>query len=361
MYQLLFVIHGMGAGARSPGEPPCWSDVLESLRRSAHHHGHADDFVLESPLPGQVLVVPLVYHDIFDSVRKDWESSDPGNEGWLPLLRELLSGNPRVSSRLPGWARNAGGFFWTHVLDVLLYRLVAEYTVPARQRVAGQIAEAWQRADDENDASTPVHFLAHSLGTAVLHDSVSELGRMPAFGVGGRRITSMLTCANVSWALENGYPAYTSLDRPVQDGGITAASLSFRHELDPIAEVVRTFRGDEHGWSPRGYRDRVLVEVKGWNVHDFVHYLDNPEVHLPLFERLWMDEPWRARYDDAMLRYRQSPGEPCPVAIALARQELAAIFATPVPQDLVGFLDVMARTCGVFLDARAACQRERAG
>ena len=358
MYQLLFVIHGAGEGARPVGDPPWWTDVIDGLRQNADTYGHGADLVLHSPQAGQVLVVPLTYHDVFDSVRQRWQQTDPDEAGWLPLLQQLAFNDPDVAARLPSWVQTCGTLFWTNVLDVLLYRLIAEYTVPVRLQVAQQIAEPWARADDENDASTPVHFLAHSLGTAVLHDAISELGEMPAFGIGGRQITSTLTCANVSWALENGFPAYTSIDRPIQNGGLTAASLSFRHELDPIAEVVKTFRGDEHGWSPRGYADRVLVEVKDWDVHAFGHYLDNPEVHLPLFERLWMTEAWRARRDDAMLRYRLQPGRRCPAAIAQARHDLAAVFSKPVSSSAEGFLDVMARTYGVFTHARAACGQE---
>jgi len=49
------------------------------------------------------------------------------------------------------------------VLDVLLYRYVSELTVPIREEVATQIADAWHRADLDNGANTAVHFLAHSL------------------------------------------------------------------------------------------------------------------------------------------------------------------------------------------------------
>ena len=360
MYQLLFLIHGIGAGARAANDPHWWSGVVDDLRASARPYKHDADLVLSAPKAGQVLVVPLTYHQIFDDVRSKWAQQSPNEAGWLPLLQQLVAHDPAALAKLPGWAQSAGSFFWTHVLDVLLYRFVGDFTIQIRELVATQIAEEWSRADLANGATTPVHFLAHSLGTAVLHDSLGVLGQDPAFGPGTHTIASIVTLANVSWVLEQpGLPAYASIDRPInappQPGGMTAAAFSFRHELDPVAEVLKTFRGDEHGWPADSYRDEVAIDVKDWNVHAYTHYLDNPITHLRLFERLWDGEPWDARREPAILAYRKSPGTPCPQAIADARQQLLAIFSKPFPDTVHGFIDVVAETYRVFGAARAAC------
>jgi hypothetical protein len=362
MYQILFLIHGMGAGARAASDPNWWTDVLAGLRRSAKTYKHDGDLVLRDPAPGQVLVVPLTYHALFDDVRAKWAALSPSDTGWLPLVQQLAFNDPVATAKLPGWAQSAGTFFWTHVLDVLLYRYVLEFTIPIRELVATQVAEAWTRADIDNDTNTPVHFLAHSLGTAVLHDSIAFLGRDPAFGPGTHRIASVVTCANVSAILENGFPPYGSIDRPVNapppPRGMTSAHFSFRHELDPIAEIVRPFRADEHGWPASAYRDAVTIDVKDWNVHGYSHYLDNPSVHLRLFERLWPTEAWATRRDPAMIAYRDTPGTRCPVALARARQELAAIFAHPFPDTVDGFVDVVVHTMAALQRARDACRQE---
>ncbi len=361
MYQLLFLIHGMGAGARPANDPKWWTGVLSGIRQSAKTYKHDADLVVSSPKAGQVLVVPLTYHQFFDAIRDKWRQEAGGEVGWLPLLQALAFSDPQVVARLPGWVGTAGAFFWTHVVDVLLYRYVAELTVPIRDEVATQIAEAWHRADLDNGANTSVHFVAHSLGTSVLHDAIATLAADPAFSPGTRQITSIVTCANVSGILETNFPAYDSVDRPVDadppPDGMTAAYFSFRHELDPIA-AVKTFRGDLHGWPASGYRDEVAIDVKDWNVHGYSHYMDNPIAHLRLFERIWPTEPWKARRDPAIVAYKASPATPCPAAIAEARQRLKAILSQPLPTTPAGFIDVVAKTVRALQDAKAACAEE---
>ena len=361
MYQILFLIHGMGAGERPANDPRWWTGVVDGLRRSAKKYGHDKDFTLGSPsAAGQVLVVPLTYHDIFDDVRAKWRAEKGSEPGWIPLLQQLAFNDPNAMAKLPGWVQTAGSFFWSHVLDVLLYRFVSDYTIPIREIVATQIGEAWSKADLDNGTNTPVHFLSHSLGTAVLHDSIAFLAADPAFGAGTHMISSIISCANVSSVLENGFPAYDSIDRPrsATPPGMTSAQFSFRHELDPIAEVVKTFRGDEHGWPAKGYRDEVTLDVKDWNVHGYDHYLANPVTHLRLFERLWPTEPWAGVRNKAIDEYKNAPGTPCPMAIAQARKDLGAIFSKPFPHTLLGFIDVVAETFRVFDAARAACTLE---
>ena len=359
MYQLLFLVHGVGCGERPASDPNWWTDVLASLKASAKPYTHNADFVTSAPKAGQVLVVPLTYHDIFDGVRKDWRAQSQSETGWMPILKQLV---PALSAELPSLAAAAGDFFWTHVLDVLLYRFVADYTTPIRDKVALDVATAWHKADLDNGARTPVHFVAHSLGTVVMHDALAKLAAEPGFGAGTHRIESILTLANVSSVLENGNPAYKSVDRPLfaapPPRGITAAYISIRHELDPIA-AVKTFRGDENGWPPTGYQDDVLVDLKKWDPHGYTHYLDNPDAHLRLFQRLWPAEAWNDRWDDAVVRYRNAPGVACPSALAQLRADMRAILQQPRPDSATGLLDAVAKAIGAIETARTACAAEQ--
>lgn len=361
MYQLLFVIHGMGSGERPANDPDWWTGLLENLRKDARTYAHDGDLVMKSPKSGQILVVPLTYHQFFDAIRAQWSQQGP-DSGWLPLLKQLVFSDPQVLAKLPEWVQSAEEFFWTHILDVLLYRYVNEFRTPIRDSVATQIAEAWHKADMDNGANTPVHFVAHSLGTSVLHDSICLLASDPGFSPGTHLISSVVTCANVSSALETNYPAYKSVDRVVNAApppdGMTAAHFSVRHELDPIT-AVKTFRGDLHGWPADCYHDSVTIEVKDWNVHGYSHYMANPVVHIKLFERLWQTEPWASRLPGAMTAYRNSPGTACPVAISQARQGLKEILAHPWPSTPIGLLDAGSRTIKVLRDAKKACEAEK--
>ena len=107
MYQLLFVIHGMGAGAR-PANDPDWSkEIVDDLRASAKTWKHDKDLVLGTPKAGQVLVVPLTYHQLFDDIRAKWSQQTPNATGWLPLLQQLAFHDPAALAKLPGWATSA--------------------------------------------------------------------------------------------------------------------------------------------------------------------------------------------------------------------------------------------------------------
>jgi hypothetical protein len=361
MYQLLFVIHGMGAGERPANDPNWWTDLVSSIQGYAKPFGHDKDFVTSNASDGDVLIVPLTYHGWFDDLRKSWRAQTPNESGWIPILQQMLK-TAGVSPNVPGWAGAAGDFFWTHVLDVLLYRFVpVGFTTPIRDDIALQIETAWHKADLDNGVRTPVHFLAHSLGTAVLHDAISRMSSYPEFGPGTHSINSFVTLANVSSVLQNGNPTYESADRTVHcappPAGMTQAYLTFRHELDPIA-AVDAFDALAHGWPSRDYRAQVVVEMKDWNVHDYLHYLDNPTVHFPLLDRLWPDDDLLLKLTSAMAAYQASPGTPCPHALAQLRADLRGISIPPAGAPLSDFFETVADAFQAFGSAETACKLE---
>lgn len=364
MYQLLFIIHGMGAGAAKPGDPHWSESVLTAIKKAAKPFNHDTHFVLANPKAGDVLVTPISYFGFFDKIRKQWDDQSHDAGVWLQQLKVLPDLDAGAKAKLPGWVADAGDFFWTHVLDVILYRFVpTDFTIPIRIEIARQVATARQRADAANGTLTPVHFVSHSLGTAVLHDSLCYLSTKPGFDPKTSAIDSLVTLANVSGILETDYPVYGSADRPgtapLPPDGLTDAFLSFRHECDPFT-CVRQFRGDKSGWSGGGYADDVTKCIKEWNVHGFVHYLNDPQTHMELFRRLWPVEPWPARKAAAIAAYPASPGKPCPVALANLRTELRAIIAAAQSQgDVMHFIDVVIKAINAFKSAEEACKQEQ--
>ena len=111
MYQLLFLIHGMGNGAQAAGAPAWFIDVVAGLRASAKAFRHDKDLVLASPKAGQVRIVPLTYHQFFDQIRAKWSEASPSKAGWLPLATTLAFADPQVLVKLPRWVYTAGDFF----------------------------------------------------------------------------------------------------------------------------------------------------------------------------------------------------------------------------------------------------------
>ena len=153
---VLFLVHGMGSYSE-----PTWSDRVATTLRSVYKQF---DRLSTKTFDERFEVVPLTYDDQFETLRSQWRQSSKD-------LRQVLddSGTTvRLAKRVVAVA-DAGiddSFFWTHVMDVVLYRLLGLKT-PVEIAVAKQlIATLHQR-------QLPAwSVLAHSLGTAVTHGAL---------------------------------------------------------------------------------------------------------------------------------------------------------------------------------------------
>ncbi|MBK8057876.1 MAG: hypothetical protein IPK33_08360 [Gemmatimonadetes bacterium] len=367
MYQLLFVIHGMGSGDRG-SDAGNWSDgVLKSLLGAAEPFGLSKRLKVTNPKSGDVLVVPLTYHQFFDETRTKWATEQPHRDAWAALLKGLLGGASTVAggkdaeAKVDEWLVSATGFFWSHILDVLLYRFSGDHMAPIRNHVASEIAKAWSQADFINDARTPVHFVAHSLGTAVLHDALCTLAAEPGFGPATQRINTILTLANVSSVLQTNFDPYREANRPVSappsPGGMTERFIYCRHDVDPIP-AVKPFDAEKHGWPVDGWDEEVLVDIKEWNVHGYTHYLDNPDAHLQLFERVWPTIDWASRWEAARQKYRESAGAKCPQAIAALRESLRNVIRAIKADDVFEAIETGIMAYSAMEKARDSCRQE---
>ena len=222
--------------------------------------------------------------------------------------------------------RNA---FWSHVVDVLLYRAFPLVTQQLRVTVLDALARVLQRRDAD------VSVLAHSLGTAVVHDALSDLARgadprFAALRPPGVRLAHLFMCANVSRLLERALvgdlDVHQSPVAPLSVRGrdaMIAEYWNFRHVLDPFARPRRfapPWPGDDfHPVDP-------LQHVADFNVHALAHYLDSPEVHVPMLNAL----AGFARIDPATERaavaaYRAQPEPPCAAELRTWRETARAV------------------------------------
>jgi hypothetical protein len=137
--------------------------------------------------------------------------------------------------------------------------------------------------------------IAHSLGTAVAHDSIHLLGTRrwgnaaSPFHPSHWRFQHVVMLANTSRLLQTptaeAAPAYTSIVRPgpVEDPASYCGSyLNVRHGFDPVA---RPRRFDPVGWR-KEFSTLVVDHFRDPNVHGFSHYLQSPRVHVPILRRL---------------------------------------------------------------------------
>jgi len=239
--------------------------------------------------------VPVGYNDIFDQHREqmanraspilDRLQQIPGMGGDLGKAAQEIT---KIESTI-----NDEEFFKTHWLDVIFYRFTT-LGENVRIRVARTIADAISAT---TSGSAEVHVLGHSLGTAVVHDTLAklykanqQLGDVQNLDVGVHKLGSLHLVANTSRVLES----FVKVDRSVVkpgEGGCTSQYNEYRHKLDPIT-WPRSFDPTDNGswisndaWAVGRYQliqPTALTNEHG-NTHSLHHYIFNPLVHLELF------------------------------------------------------------------------------
>ncbi|HEU4628722.1 MAG TPA: hypothetical protein VFS08_03225 [Gemmatimonadaceae bacterium] len=327
MPSILFVVHGMGR------HPVDWAgQAVARLAGAAEAYGYS--WLTEhGGLDRHVAVVPVRYDDIFDRYLGQWGSSA---EALGARARELgvdLAG-------ILGWLERADeterNVFWTHLVDVVLYRFFSIVTAEVRLRVREAIATTLEAAGRDGQL-IGASVLAHSLGTAVAHDALALLGGQPiptphgpseAWMAGSFTFANLFMCANVSRVLETEPKVYRSVVHPPTAGpgpSYVDAYYDFRHRFDPFP-VVRPFA--PVGWGARYVRVESGEQVLDFNVHTLEHYLEDPRVHVPILRALvgrWAvtDAEWEA----ARRTYDAKPQPPCARELLSFKATAARIIA----------------------------------
>ena len=272
----LILIHGMG----THDEETFKKTVIEPLNKASEYFESIDKF------EDMVKLHYIDYNSIFEDVRRKISETEIDNlDTKFPNAPSLIANINKFHGKF-----NNDSFFYTHWLDVLIYS--SFYKDAVQVRVAKQLLEAMREAIDE---AADVHILCHSLGTAVMHDTLHKLyinDIDPSVGknllsAGLNRIKSITMVANVSQLLEVGANPYTSVVKPGLSG-ICDFFLNCRHVLDPIPSIEK-FDPGAH-WLDFNTSEFKNVSIRGVeraNVHDLDHYLTNPRIFIPLFYYLF--------------------------------------------------------------------------
>jgi len=303
--QTLVIVHGMGQHTADSFR----QEVLAACQQA---------FILYDSLKDQDVttkfnVVSVAYNDIFDDFRAQLADRAKTLEARLSAIQGALPLAPALAARINGIEAgiNDDNFFTTHWLDVLLYRFTMLNEL-VRLRVAEKIATTIAEHGSGN-----VHVLAHSLGTAVVHDTLAKAygpdqlrradGSDLSLSTTTHRLGSLHMVANVSRALESFVEVKASAVRP-GELGCTSDYLEYRHKLDPFTRV-RPFDPTDNGrWvSHVMFRNAYSLirptSVTQANSHAVGHYLLNPLVHLPLFRILFRFRPPKKEVEDASNRF----------------------------------------------------------
>lgn len=306
---VVFVLHGIGQYTTG------WIDkescAVPALKEAAEQYAFFEGRSLDS----FVEFVPILYDDVFERVLEHWSDLGEGLQAAVPVM-------PRFAKKVLGYLEAAGDERWelNTGADVALYwgfRLFQQRVV---LRVLAQMSAKIAATIHERPE---YHVLAHSLGTAVAHDSLHHLGtetwlatlrdasfddpdgaaaqeerevyldsharfsqlRSNPFNPGNFKFSSVTMLSNVSSLIHPSANPYHSIVRPgtaSDRGAYTANYLNVNHRYDPIS-VVGNFKMPA-GWEMCGGVDLKLEHLadEAERVHDAAHYISHPAVHLRL-------------------------------------------------------------------------------
>ena len=279
---ILFSIHGIGR------QQDDWAtSVKDHLIEKASQYEHFRDTGLDK----HVIFEPIRYDSVFDDLLVRWQdnfsgimSSEAGSlipKGKLMDLMDSMDDEERE-------------FFWSHVAAVLIYRFFPLYRDRIRIEVIRTIAQKVKRYREEFGNITRFSFLAHSLGTAVIHDSLHLLGATEwddeianVMGPPHTRFQSLFMVANTSKILQSDIKVDHSIVCAVGSRGDLNKEyldqyVNVFHKYDPIT-LLWQVNGVSWG---ANFNQINLSHFRNVNIHDFIHYLDHPDVHIPLFRTL---------------------------------------------------------------------------
>jgi len=279
---ILFLIHGMGRQNENWSVP-----VTDKLVECSGLYQQFQD----KSLTDEVVFVPLRYDQVFDDLLDRWKNDFSGI-----LNSEDTDDIPRgkLLTVMNSMTQEERDFFWSHIADVLIYRFFPLYRDRVRIELIRTIAKHVTKYRDQFGNNTRFSFLAHSLGTSVIHDSLHLLGATEwddevanVMGPPHTRFQALFMLANTSRILESDVKVSDSIVCPV--GGHNDETKEYLdqyynafHKYDPIT-LIRKIDGSGMG---SNFHQVNISHFRNVNVHDFSHYLDHPAVHIPLLRTL---------------------------------------------------------------------------
>ena len=288
----LVFIHGMGEQTAGWHKPAL--DVLTAA------------FPTYASFKGQALLdfvepVPVLYSDLFTKLRQMWKDNVAAIKTALGVQLQAADTSQRdtinrhVDSIANAIGAGADTFVWTHAMDVVLYRFFSLARTDVNVSVANQMAKAMGKA------FSGWSIIAHSLGTAVVHNTLDALYSSPL--INGQPLLTTDTrpkvlamVANVSRVLQlPTVKVFSSrvMPGPAVSGRVCDTYLNMRHVFDPFM-FPQPFEPDNTWPLPGSFEPRQYQHIRPSNidlnqlrnVHDLENYLKNPRVHVPIFRGL---------------------------------------------------------------------------
>ncbi|MFC1589142.1 hypothetical protein ACFL3P_02610 [Pseudomonadota bacterium] len=272
----LILLHGMGIHTAESFKQEIINGTNTALKRYPSYKN--------IKFEDKVDLISISYDHIFEERRNALANSGLGIKD---LIKDMGGVDlPGVVETIARIDAELGGdkFAHTHLLDVVLYlTLVGEKVrLYVEQEIAGVLREY---------PSSNVSFLAHSLGTAVLHDSLHKLyttggSSGTQINTGQFNLSSIWMFANVSQLITT----FSGLTSPTHSlvkpgpGGCTNTFFNIFNSFDPFTlKPFKRFNPPNDGkWIDKttyqySYRSIETSKVSRANTHSIEGYLEDPE------------------------------------------------------------------------------------
>lgn len=360
---VIFLIHGVGQrpapGVAEPAKAIArtwWKEPVAALLDAAQRF--APDVPIGLDEDEGVQVVPLSYCDLIVEQLERWE--DVGSSDVVGAVAKTFPGlKSEYLEDLRDIAADDAGAFWTKSVDILLYRVFHDRAI--RQHVRAQIVEAIKNNVSSNQLPA-VAFMAHSLGTAVLHDTLFELLNDPVEfgGLSNLDVLAYASLANVSKVLVNLANPHESLVRPFGAQGTGKARVrtfvNARHQWDPIP-YIGGFKPD---WNPATsrYRPAVMSRIHDINTHSYTEYVKHPAVWGPVLEKVLGRPLTKDKLAELVAQHNALPEAPCLAAVrdfTEAVSDLQVAMDELRPQGAWQAITAFTKAARLLQEAKDAC------
>ena len=316
--QVIILVHGMGNHSapklQSNERGSFGKECIDSLNNAMQMYPSLQSEKIED----HVNFVEIFYNDKFDIARQQMADNGQKFSDFLATAgaSTALANIPGIVKSIVDFESSLGSdkFIYTHWMDVLLYKLFfGEYV---RLHVAEKLGDVVSKNSTRN-----IHVLAHSLGTAVIHDTLAKVYRgdyvdndeIVDLSPTTHKLASLWQVANVS-RLANSVlkiaDPYKSIVRPGAEGAVLTM-MNIHHKLDPFTLIKSYARKNDGKWIKKSvynsaYLDIQTSSVTDLNTHSITQYLHDPAVHLYLFRRLGIQMPKKSERDAAFDAYDNS-------------------------------------------------------
>ncbi|MEZ8282122.1 hypothetical protein AB6C51_17975 [Vibrio splendidus] len=296
---MVLVIHGMGT--HKPGETKV--EISSALNEAAKNFG-IQDFDINN----EVEFFQFNYSDFLDDIRlKDAEKASSIVKH-ISLLKGHGLGERAAAELSQHFAQyDSDKMFYTHWLDVIYYGLTY-WGEKIRVDLAKKINDLMRERELQNRT---LHIVAHSLGSAVLHDTLVKVFRkdtdlisnVPQLDVDRFQIDTIWMVANVSRLLnllndiaDPNFSVVTS-----DTGGCTKSLFNVQNTLDPFTwfqEYTRPIT--------QGGRHIKVETIRKVNTHDLREYMASPNVAETFFANVLRHSLKDQQYQNGKTTHHQT-------------------------------------------------------